>query len=38
LIDGWPHFLLTGYAVVEIGMAVAGIILLRQLPSASQDS
>ena len=38
LIDGWPNFLLTGYALVEIGMAVAGIILLRQLHSASQDS
>ena len=38
LIDGWPHFLLTGYAVVEIGMAVTGIILLRQLHSASQIS
>ena len=38
LIDGWPHFLLTGYALVEIGLAVAGIILLRQLQPASQES
>jgi hypothetical protein len=38
LIDGWPHYLLTGFALVEIGLALAGIILLKQSPSASQDS
>jgi hypothetical protein len=38
LIDVWPHFLLTGFAIVEIGLAVAGIILRKQMPSAPQDS
>ena len=37
-IDGWPHFLLTGYGIVEFVMAVAGIILLRSKQSATQDS
>lgn len=30
LVDGWPHWLLAGYIVVEVFLAVAGIALLRQ--------
>ncbi len=33
LIDGWPHFLLTGYALAEIALAAIGIILLRRTQS-----
>lgn len=38
LIDGWPHFLLTGYGIVEAVMAVIGIMLLRQGQPAAHDS
>lgn len=30
LIDGWPHWLLTGYALAEITLAGIGIIVLRK--------
>ncbi len=36
LIDGWPHLLLTGYALTEIALAVIGIILLRPPQLASE--
>jgi len=37
LVDGWPHWLLVGYALAEIALVVIGIILLKkpQLASAS---
>jgi hypothetical protein len=38
LVDGWPNLLLTGFALVEIGLVVAGVILLKQVQSTSQDS
>ncbi len=28
LVDGWPHWLLTGYMIVEIVLAATGIVLL----------
>ncbi len=36
LVDGWPHWLLAGYIVVEAILAVAGIILLKQGKAVSQ--
>ena len=36
LVDGWPHWLLVNYLVLEAIMAVAGIILLRQGKAVSQ--
>ena len=30
LVDGWPHWLLTGYTIVEIVLAAIGIVLLRK--------
>jgi hypothetical protein len=30
LVDGWPHWLLASYIVVEAILAVAGILLLKQ--------
>jgi hypothetical protein len=38
LVDGWPHWLLAGYIVVEAILAVAGIILLKQGKAVSQRS
>ena len=38
LVDGWPHWLLAGYIVVEAILAVAGIILLKQGKTVSQRS
>ena len=36
LIDGWPHWLLAGYIVVEVFLAVTGIVLLRQVKTNPQ--
>ena len=36
LVDGWPHWLLASYIVVEAILAVAGIILLKQGKAVSQ--
>ena len=36
LVDGWPHWLLVNYLVLEAILAVAGIILLRQGKAVSQ--
>ena len=30
LVDGWPHWLLVNYTVVEVVLAVVGIILLKK--------
>ena len=38
LVDGWPHWLLASYIVVEAILAVAGIILLKQGKAVSQRS
>ncbi len=38
LVDGWPHWLLAGYIVVEAILAVAGILLLKQGKAVSQRS
>ncbi len=36
LVDGWPHWLLASYIVVEAILAVAGILLLKQGKVVSQ--
>ncbi len=36
LVDGWPHWLLASYIVVEAILAVAGILLLKQGKAVSQ--
>ena len=36
LIDGWPHWLLASYIVVEVVLAIAGIALLRQAKTIPQ--
>lgn len=36
LVDGWPHWLLVNYLVLEAILAVAGIILLKQGKAVSQ--
>ncbi len=36
LVDGWPHWLLAGYIVVEAILAVVGILLLKQGKAVSQ--
>ncbi len=36
VVDGWPHWLLVGYIVIEAILAAAGIILLRQGQSVSE--
>ena len=38
LVDGWPHWLLASYIVVEAILAVAGILLLKQGKAVSQRS
>ena len=38
LVDGWPHWLLASYIVVEAILAVAGILLLKQGKVVSQRS
>jgi hypothetical protein len=30
LLDGWPHWLLVGFIAVEVTLAIAGIVLLKQ--------
>lgn len=35
-LDGWPHFLLTSYGIVEIAMAAIGIMLLNLKQTESQ--
>ncbi len=36
LVDGWPHWLLVNYLVLEAILAVAGIMLLKQGKTVSQ--
>ena len=36
LVDGWPHWLLVNYTVVEVVAAAVGIILLRKRETASE--
>jgi hypothetical protein len=36
VVDGWPHWLLVGYIVIEAILTVAGITLLRQGQSVSE--
>ena len=36
LVDGWPHWLLASYIVVEAVLAIAGIALLRQAKTVTQ--
>jgi len=38
LVDGWPHWLLASYIVVEAILAVVGILLLKQGKAVSQRS
>ncbi len=36
LVDGWPHWLLVAYILVEVVLAIVGIMLLRRPVVASQ--